>query len=55
MKTTSEEINRLEDAEEQISDLKDKVMESTNSEQQKGKKEFKKRSTGLSDFLDNIK
>ena len=35
MKNTSEGINRLVDAEELISDLEDKVMESTQAEQRK--------------------
>jgi len=36
-----EEISRLEDTEEQISDLENKVIEITESKQQKGKRIFK--------------
>lgn len=43
MKNTLEGINsRLNDAEEQISDLEDRVMEIAQSEQQKEKRIFKK-------------
>ena len=55
MKNTLEGINsRLGDTEEHISNLENRIMEITQSEQQKGKQIFKNENS-LRDLWDNIK
>ena len=53
MKNTLEICNRLEETEEQICDLEDRAMESTQVEPQKKKK--KKKEDQLRDLCDHIK
>ena len=55
MKNTLEGINsRLNDAEKEISELEDRVVEITNTKQKK-KKRMKRNEDSLRDFWDNMK